>query len=174
MRDARHQRHATFQTMALGAASMSWNLNTWRSRLRLASALVLLSFVICHLTAHSFLLISFERADAALDLLMTPWRTWIGTALLLAALLVHYTNALWSIYLRRTLRFSRWEWVQLAFGLCIPVLLMSHVVSTRIDESALNVESYYNTVLVAQWVLFPWLCIVQPLALLTVWTHACI
>ncbi len=72
MRDARHQWHATIQTMALGAASMSWNLNTWRSRLRLASALVLLSFVICHLTAHSFLLISFERADAALDLLMTP------------------------------------------------------------------------------------------------------
>src|SRR5471032_2753117 len=134
MRDARHQRHATFQTMALGAASMSWNLNTWRSRLRLASALVLLSFVICHLTAHSFLLISFERADTALDILMTPWRSTAGTALLLSAFLVHYANALWSIYIRRTLRFSRWEWAQLELGLCIPVLLMSHVVSTRSEE----------------------------------------
>jgi adenylate cyclase len=153
---------------------MSWNLNTWRSRLRLTSALVLLAFVICHLTAHSFLLISLERADSALDILMAPWRTPAGTAILVTAALVHYANALWSIYLRRTLRFSRWEWAQLALGLCIPVLLMSHVVSTRIAESALNVESYYSTVLVAQWVVFPWLSVVQPIAVLTVWTHACI
>jgi adenylate cyclase len=155
-------------------ARMSWNRNTLRSNLRLGSGLILLAFVICHLTAHSFLLISFERADAALDILMSPWRSPLGTAILVAAALVHYVNALWAIYIRRTLRFSRWEWAQLAFGLCIPVLLMSHVVSTRIAESALNVESYYSTVLLAQWVLFPWLSIVQPLALLTVWTHACI
>src|SRR5476649_343926 len=153
---------------------MSWNLNTWRSRLRLTSALVLLAFVICHLTAHSFLLISLERADAALDILMSPWRTPAGTAILVAAALVHYANALWAIYIRRTLRFSRWEWAQLALGLCIPVLLMSHVTSTRIAEIALNVESYYSTVLLAQWVLLPYLSILQPIALLTVWTHACI
>jgi adenylate cyclase len=46
-----------------------------RNTLRLASALVLLAFVVCHLTAHSFLLISLERAGAALDILMYPWRT---------------------------------------------------------------------------------------------------
>lgn len=155
-------------------ARVSWNRKTLRSNLRLTSALILLAFVTCHLTAHSFLLISFERADAALDIIMSPWRSSLGTAILVAAALVHYVNALWAIYIRRTLRFSRWEWAQLAFGLCIPVLLMSHVVSTRIAESVLNVESYYTTVLVAQWVLFPWLSIVQPLALLTVWTHACI
>ena len=153
---------------------MSWNLGTYRSSLRLTSALILLAFVICHLTAHSFLLISFERAEAALDILMSPWRTWSGTALLLSALLVHYTNALWSIYIRRTLRFSRWEWAQLSLGLCIPVLLMSHVVSTRIAESVLDVSSYYSTVLIAQWLIFPWLSLVQAIAVMTVWTHACI
>jgi adenylate cyclase len=153
---------------------MSSTLNTWRSNLRLTSALILLAFVICHLTAHSFLLISIERADIVLGDLMAPWRSSAGTVLLLSAFLVHYANALWSIYIRRTLRFSRWEWAQLAFGLCIPVLLMTHLVSTRIAEIALNVESYYSTVLVAQWVVFPYLSIVQPLALLTVWIHACI
>ena len=153
---------------------MSFNLNTWRSRARLTSALVLLAFVICHLTAHAFLLISLERADVALDILMAPWRTHAGAALLIAAALVHYANALWSIYLRRTLRFSRWEWTQLALGLCIPVLLMSHVTSTRIAEMMLNVESYYSTVLLAQWVFLPYLSILQPIAVLTVWIHACI
>src|SRR5450631_1331438 len=133
--------------MAAARASMSFNLNTWRSRVRLTSALVLLAFVICHLTAHGFLLISLESADAALDILMAPWRMPAGAVILVTAALVHYANALWAIYIRRTLRFSRWEWAQLALGLCIPVLLMSHVTSTRIAEIALDVESYYSTVL---------------------------
>ena len=153
---------------------MSWNLGAYRSSLRLTSALILLAFVICHLTAHSVLLISLERAETALDMLMSPWRTPFGTALLGSALLVHYVNALWSIYIRRTLRFSRWEWAQLALGLCIPALLMSHVISTRIAESLLNVASYYTTVLVSQWIMLPYLSVVQPIAVLTVWTHACI
>jgi adenylate cyclase len=153
---------------------MSWNLRAWRSYLRLTSALIMLSFVICHLTAHSVLLISLDRAEDVLEFLMYPWRTRIGTAILLAAFLVHYTNALWSIYIRRSLRLSRWEWGQLALGLCIPVLLMSHVVATRIAESVLDVNSYYSTILIVQWLMFPWLGAVQFLAVLTVWIHACI
>lgn len=153
---------------------MNWNLGTWRSGLRLTSALVLLSFVICHLTAHSLLLISFERAETTRSILMYPWRTGIGTALLMSAALVHYTNALWSIYLRRSLHLARWEWGQLSFGLCIPALLMFHVVSTRIAEGALDVSSYYSTVLIVQWLMVPWLGVVQVLAVLTVWTHASI
>lgn len=155
-------------------ATMNWNLRTWRSRLRLTSALVLLTFVICHLTAHTLLLISFERAEATRNILMYAWRTWIGTALLVLAVLVHYTNALWSIYLRRSLRLARWEWGQLSLGLCIPILLMFHVVSTRIAESVLDVSNYYSTVLIVQWLMFPWLGVVQVIAVLTVWTHASI
>jgi adenylate cyclase len=153
---------------------MSWNVTSWRSNLRLTSALILLSFVICHLTAHTLLLISFDRAEAARNILMYPWRTWIGTTVLIAAALVHYTNALLSIYLRRSLHLSRWEWAQLSLGLCIPALLMFHVVATRIAESLLAVNSYYSTVLIVQWLMFPWLGVVQVTAVLTVWTHACI
>jgi len=151
-----------------------WNLRTVRGNLRLISSLVMLAFVVCHLTAHSFLLISFDRAEFALNILMYPWRTKIGTVLLVSAALVHYANALWSIYLRRSLRLSRWEWWQLGLGLCIPVLLMFHVISTRIAESVLDVKLHYSTVLITQWLIFPWLGIVQALAVLTVWIHACI
>ena len=160
--------------MSNRGASMSWNLRRWRSNLRLASALVLLSFVICHLTAHSVLLISLDRGQDALKILMDPWRTWIGAALLIAAASVHYTNALWSIYLRRSLRLSRWEWTQLALGLCIPALLMFHVVSTRIADAVLQVNSFYSTVLIVQWLIYPWLGVVQVAAVLTVWIHASI
>ena len=134
----------------------------------------MLAFVICHLTGHSLLLVSIEDADTVLGVLMYPWRTWVGTGILSAALLVHYGNALWSIYIRRSLRLTRWEWAQLALGLTIPALLIAHVVSTRIAEEALGVTSYYSTVLAVQWSVVPWLAAVQMLAVLTVWTHASI
>jgi adenylate cyclase len=153
---------------------INWNLRAWRSWLRLISALVLLAFVVCHLTAHCLLLVSFEDAEATRSFLMYPWRTWVGTGLLITAFFVHFANALWSIYIRRSLRLTRWEWAQLSLGLGIPVLLMSHVISMRIAESLLDVTNYYSTVLIVQWLMFPWLGVVQLIAVLTVWTHACI
>ncbi len=134
----------------------------------------MLAFVVCHLTAHGLLIVSFERAEAALNILMYPWRTWVGTGLLLTAFFVHYANALWSIYLRRAFRLSGWEWTQLALGVLIPALLITHVIGTRVAESVLGVNSTYRTVLIAQWLVFPWLGVVQAIAVLTVWTHACI
>jgi succinate dehydrogenase/fumarate reductase cytochrome b subunit len=151
-----------------------WDPRMLRNHLRLGSGLILLAFVLCHLTAHSLLLVSFEQAAAALHILMYPWRTATGTTILLSALLAHFLNALWSIYVRRYLRLSRWEWWQLGLGLCVPLLLMLHVTSTRIAESLLGVTSQYSSVLIVQWVLSPWLGVLQATAVLTVWTHACI
>ena len=156
------------------AKSRDWTVLYWRGWLRLTSALILLSFVICHLTAHCLLLVSFEDAEATRNALMYPWRTWIGTGILTTAFVVHFSNALWSIYIRRALRLNRWEWTQLALGLSIPPLLMTHVVATRIAEEALGVQTYYNTIFIVQWLMFPWLGAVQMLAVVTVWTHACI
>src|SRR5215831_2556156 len=150
------------------------NLRMWRARLRLISALVMLAFVICHLTAHWFLLVSVGNAETVLTVLMYPWRTWIGTALLVTAFVVHYCNALWSIYIRRSLRLNRWELTQLGLGLCIPILLMLHVVGTRIAETTLGVTPHYNNVFIGQWLHRPWLAALQIIALLAVWIHACI
>jgi adenylate cyclase len=134
----------------------------------------LLTFVICHLTAHCVLLVSFEDAEAALKFLMYPWRTPFGIALLVSAFLLHYSNALWSIYVRRALRLTRWEWSQLALGLCIPLLLTYHVVGARIAEALFDVNTYYSTVFITQWLLMPWLAAVQMVAVIVVWTHASI
>jgi adenylate cyclase len=151
-----------------------WDASIMRHHLRLVSGLILLAFVVCHLTAHSFLLISFQRAEAALDIFMYPWRTILGTGILIWALLTHYLNALWSIYVRRYLRLSRWERWQLGLGLCIPLLIMLHVTGTRIAESALGVTSQYTSVLLLQWQLAPWLAALQVAAVMAVWVHACI
>jgi adenylate cyclase len=146
-----------------------------RSNLRLISGLVLLAFVVCHLTALGFLLVSLEWAQTALDCLMSLWRTWTGTAVLASAVLTHYLNALWSIYVRRHLRLTLWESWQLGLGLCIPLLLILHVTGTRVAEFLLSVTGHhYSSVLIAQWVLSPWLGGVQTAAILIVWIHAAV
>ncbi len=159
-----------------GAApgGMRWNVRAVRARLRLVSALVLLSFVVCHLVSHITLLVSFPVANRVLTMLMEPWRSGPGTAILLTAAFVHYANALWSIYERRYLRLSAWEWWQLGLGLCIPPLLMVHVLATRVAGEFLSVDSDYIEILVLQWVVTPKYVFIQSAALLTVWTHASI
>jgi adenylate cyclase len=134
----------------------------------------MLSFVICHLTAHAFLLVSIDAGNEALTLLLAPWLTAIGTTILAVAALVHYANALWSIYIRRWLRLSAWEWWQLGLGLAASALITKHIIATRFAYELLGVGSDYNSVLLVQWVISPWLGVVQAAALLAVWSHACI
>jgi len=145
-----------------------------RARARLVSALVLLSFVLCHFASHMFLIVSVPLADEALAALMALWWTSTGTYVLAAALAVHVTNALWSIYIRRSLRMPRWEWAQLALGLSIPPLIMLHVVGTKIADMFFGTNSTYSSVLTVYWVSAPGLKTLQIAAVLAIWTHACI
>jgi adenylate cyclase len=145
-----------------------------RARARLLSALVLLSFVLCHLGSHIALIVSVPVAQKALDSLMSFWRTEIGTYLLATALAVHVLNALWSVYIRRYLRLPAWELAQLSLGLSIPPLLMLHVVSTKIADRFLGTAGGYHSVLTLQWVVTPWLVYLQFAAVLTLWAHACV
>lgn len=145
-----------------------------RSRLRLGSALVMLAFVLCHLAAHSFLLVSEPLATSVLIPLMKPWRSGVGTVILLTAFFIHYGNALWSIYVRRSLKLKRWEWAQLALGLLIPLFLAQHVAATRISETALGTDPSYAYVLALYWVVSPHVGVIHVAALAIVWIHACI
>ena len=141
--------------MTTGWKLRAAGLHVTRGGIRLVSALVLLTFVICHLVAHSVLIVSIERAGPVLHVLMWPWHTEIGTAALVSAFLLHYGNALWSIYVRRYLRLSAWEWSQLLLGLCIPPLFMMHVIGTRFAEEVMGALTSYKSVLLAQWVVAP-------------------
>ncbi len=145
-----------------------------RARARLISGLVLLSFVLCHLVSHIFLIVSLPVADEVLGHLMMFWWTGIGTCLLATALAVHVLNALWSIFIRRYLRLPVWELAQLILGLSIPPLIMLHVVGTKISDHFLGTASGYHSVLAHHWVVAPWLVYLQIAAVLTLWTHACI
>ncbi len=134
----------------------------------------MLTYVVCHLSDHVLLLISIPFADAAHRLLIDPWKTTPGTALLLTAILAHYANALWSITIRRTLVMPRWGRWQLGLGLSIPLILLLHLSGTRISEAAWGVGTDYSSVLLRIWVLAPWRGALQVVLLSIVWLHASI
>jgi adenylate cyclase len=156
------------------AMAGSWNVEDVRAKLRLTSGLVMLAFVVSHLVAHVALLISIDWASTALRILMAPWRTVTGTVTLTAAFLIHYLNGLWSIYIRRSLRMPRWELWQMVLGLCIPILLTMHVVGTRVAELTMDFNPSYGSTLLTLWYIRPWTGILQTVALVVVWIHACI
>lgn len=150
-----------------------------RAYARLTSGLILMFFVLCHLLSHIFLLVSLPIADKVLDAMMWFWRSDAGSIVLASTVVVHVSNALWSLYIRRYLRMPAWEIAQLAMGLLIPPLVIIHIVGTKVSDKFFGTATNYPAVLAAHWLSppylgVPWLVALQFLALLTVWIHACI
>ena len=144
------------------------------SNLRLYSGLILFLFVICHLANHMLGLHSVAAMNEARAIFLAPWDNPAGSLLLVLAMITHATLALYSVYQRRSLRLSGWEWTQLSMGLLIPLLLAEHVVATKVAENLYATEPSYYMVLVALWVAAPGKGVLQFAATIVVWTHACI
>ena len=68
-----------------------------RRDLRLASGLVLFTYVTLHLACHAFGLISIDAAEAALRVTVLFWHSGIGTVLLYSAAAVHIGLALVAV-----------------------------------------------------------------------------
>jgi adenylate cyclase len=110
-------------------------------RVRLASAYVLLLYVTMHLLNHAFGLVSLRVLEASREWFMYIWQNPIGQLVLYGAVLTHFSLAMWSVYRRRALRLSSWEWTQLALGASIVPLAAAHVVGTRVAYDWFGVHS---------------------------------
>jgi adenylate cyclase len=131
--------------------------------IRLASGLVLLLFVLTHLTNHALGLVSIDI-----------WRNPIATTLLYGAVLVHFLLGLYALYSRRTLRMPLRELAQVTLGLVLPFLLVQHVAGTRISYALTGNDATYARVIHNLWVASPNAGLRQGLALLVVWLHGCL
>lgn len=142
--------------------------------LRAWSGLVLFVFVVGHFTNHALGIVSVEAMASGERWFIDPWRTTPGTAVFLSALVVHASIALRALWLRTGTKRPVWEWTQLVLGLLIPVLLASHVAGTRLVHEFSDFDRGYNAILTVYWRLAPDLGILQAVAVVVVWTHACI
>jgi adenylate cyclase len=142
-------------------------------RLRLASGLVLFTYVLSHLANHALGIYSLALMQGGLTYFMEPWRSTAGTPLLLAASLTHLALAYWSLYRRRRLRMPAWEAAQLLLGLMIPPMVIEHVVTTRLAEIYFHVVPDYAYV-IATFFTDPVRGWFQAALLMTAWVHGCI
>ena len=116
-------------------------------RVRLWSAYVLFFYVVTHLLNHALGLISLRVLEVGRTWFVFIWHNPLGQTVLYGALFTHFFLALWSLYRRRALTLSRWEWTQLVLGALIIPLGAIHVVGTRLAHELYGVEPGYPWVL---------------------------
>ncbi|MFZ5780618.1 MAG: adenylate/guanylate cyclase domain-containing protein [Pseudomonadota bacterium] len=143
-------------------------------RLRLWSGYALFAYVVTHLLNHAVGLISLRVLEAARTWFVFFWHSLPGQIVLYGALAAHFALALWSLYQRRSLRLSAWEWGQWGLGALIIPLGTVHVVGTRLASELYGVEPGYPWVL-GSLVTSDWPSVARQFALpLVVWLHGCI
>ncbi|WP_426415674.1 adenylate/guanylate cyclase domain-containing protein [Aestuariirhabdus sp. LZHN29] len=139
--------------------------------LRLGSALVVALFVTLHLVNHSLGLVSLQAMESLRTILAAFWHSWPLLILLYGALLTHFLLAFVAFCRRTTWNMPWWQILQYLLGLCVPLLLIPHVVGGRLIPALLpTVEGGY------QWALETMgnadgLMLKQTLLLLIVWSH---
>ena len=150
------------------------NLTLWERRLRLTSGLVLVAFVVTHLTNIALGIFSFEAMEALRQWFAPVWRSTGGTILLYGAMALHFALALYSLFRRTTLRMPIWEAAQLILGLSIIPLLALHATTMRMLTELTKMEVNYDFWIAYVWY-FPWNNPEglgrQILLLLVVWAH---
>lgn len=143
-------------------------------RLRLWSGYVLFFYVVTHLLNHALGLISLRVLEAGRVWFVFIWHNPLGQIVLYGALFGHFFLALWSLYRRRALRLSRWEWAQWILGILVVPLATIHIVGTRLAHELYGVNAGYPWVL-GSLVAGGWEGIARQFSLpFVVWLHACI
>ncbi|MBY5854352.1 adenylate/guanylate cyclase domain-containing protein [Rhizobium leguminosarum] len=143
-------------------------------RARLGSGLVIFIFVLLHLSNHAIGLISVAAADKAAHLFLAIWRNPLGTAIFYSSVLTHIALVLRAIYMRRSLVMPKGEMAQIVLGLMIPLLLLDHVIGTRIAHEFYGYIDDYETVVSTLWIRNPTNGVRQVFGVVAVWIHGCI
>ncbi|WP_392712966.1 adenylate/guanylate cyclase domain-containing protein [Rhizobium ruizarguesonis] len=143
-------------------------------RARLGSGLVIFIFVLLHLSNHAIGLISVTAADKAAHLFLAIWRNPLGTAIFYSSVLIHIALVLRAIYMRRSLVMPKGEMAQIVLGLMIPLLLLDHVIGTRIAHEFYGYIDDYETVVSTLWIRNPTNGVRQVFGVVAVWIHGCI
>src|ERR1700710_428086 len=116
-------------------------------KLRIVSGLTLFAYAACHFLGHATGIFGVAAMESVgRDVLLAPWRTPPGRAVLLVFVFVHAGLGLRALFRRRHLRIPPLDAWQLALGLAVPPLLIAHVVSIRVGATAFDIGDNYHRV----------------------------
>lgn len=161
-------------TTGVGRGAMGSGMqqvSSWSRDVRFVSGLVLLAFATSHFINHAFGIFGLEAMERVQEWRYWFWHTWPGTVALYGSFVVHPFFALLRVAQRRTFKMPAREMLQIALGLAIPLLLVDHIIGTRMMGAYFHVDESYHSVLRRLW---PQYALTQSLLLLLVWTHGMI
>ncbi|MGB3448781.1 MAG: adenylate/guanylate cyclase domain-containing protein [Xanthobacteraceae bacterium] len=143
-------------------------------QVRLTCGLILFAYLVSHFLNHALGIISPEALATGAIYHTTFWQYLPVALIFYSAAIVHMSLGIWSLYERREFRWRGIEPLQLALGLCIPVMIISHIIGIRLSQTLFDTEKLYPQVLYSNWVTSSsrlWLM----LAVINVaWVHGCI
>ena len=122
-----------------------------RRVLRMASGLILFTYIGAHLVNHALGLISLGAAEVGMEIAIEVWYSLPGTVLLYGAFATHFLMALIAVYERRTFRLPPLELFRIALGFTMPILLIGHAASTRLAYELFGLSSDYTRVVSNIW-----------------------
>ncbi len=143
-------------------------------RIRIATGIVLFTFVSTHLLNHTLGLVSLDAMELGRGVFLAFWRQPVVSVILYGAMASHVGLAIWAVYERRTWRLRAIDWTQLGLGLLIPYYLAGHVLNTRYSNIFHGFDDSYRLELIVFFVLVPQLAINQTLLVLIAWGHGLI
>jgi len=146
--------------------------NRYVLRAKTAAGVILFLFVATHLMNHAAGLFGDDALDKGQRLRMWVTRSTLGSAILWSAAAVHVLYALARLADRATMRLRPWEVAQIGFGFAIPILLIPHVVGTRVAHEVFGAIDTYDYVLAR--LALGGLWATQTALVIIVWTHGCI
>jgi adenylate cyclase len=124
----------------------SERLSQLRRNVRMASGLILFTYIGAHLLNHALGLISLGAAEAGMEYAVEVWYSLPGTILLYGAFATHFMMALIAVYERRTFRLPPLELLRIVLGFTMPILLIGHAASTRLAYELFGLSSDYTRV----------------------------
>jgi adenylate cyclase len=125
-----------------------FQVHAWRAReLRLLTGLVLFGYIFTHLANHALGLVGLSVAERFLEFAKSVWYSLPGTIILYGAAAAHVLLALRTVYLRPHWRLPLIEYIRLAAGFSLPLLLIGHVVTTRLAFSLHGADPKYSSVI---------------------------
>ena len=155
------------------SASHPW-IASFRLQAMIATGLVMFVFITMHLSNLALGLISVQLMEDWRWALSGVWTSVPPLKLLLqVSLLLHFALALWSLYLRNTLRVPAYDMAQMVAGVLIIPLLSGHVFGIMAVKD-LGLEPTYTLVLSQFWVVSPEDGLKQIVMLVVAWVHGAI
>lgn len=143
-------------------------------QVRLVCGVILFAYVVSHFLNHALGNVSVDAMEVGIYYHMAFWQFLPVTLVFYGAALTHMGLGVYALYQRRQFRWKTIEPLQLVLGLCIPALIMAHVIGVRLGQTLYGHEKLYPQELYLFFVASPVRLWLMTILLIIAWVHGCI